>query len=335
MYDAYKTKYRLIAFGEGGGQRSIGEYAREIAWEQNAKELATKLSFTVKDEMLDKGRISKIVKPGTLVSITAECGSYKGEVARGYVTSWRPVTGGKIDEFRVQAYDELYNLMKSQDSVYYQEGTTTSAIISDIFGTWGIPLASYNGPSVAHDKIVSTSKNLAELIYSVLDDAAKKGGAPALLRAEKGKVSVIRWGSNSDVWVFDAKNSVQAEYEISTADMVTRVKVIGEKNDDERSPVEAVVDGNTSFGIRQQVHRRGTDETEADAYAAAQDILAEKGKQKETITVRSPDVPFIQKGDRVICHVGYADGSYYVKGVRHSASNGTMIMDLTTKQSEN
>ena len=334
MFDAYKTKYRLLVVDQYGIQRNIKEFATNLGWEQNARQLATTSTFNVENEKTEAGRISKLVKPGCLVIITAECESHKEEVARGYVTTWEPNLTNKKCEFKVTAYDELFNLMKSQDNLYYSEGTGTQTIISDVVGNWGIPLARYEGPNVSHDKLAFSTKNLAEVIYEVLDDAAKKGGSHAFLRCTKGKLSVLRWGPNKEIWCFDTKNSIQASYKISTESMITRVKVIGEENDDGRSPVEATLNGRTQFGIRQKIYRRGTDESLEDAQAAAQEILDEEGEPQETMTVKAPDVPFIRKGDRVYCFCGYARGYYFVRGIKHDAGNGQMTMDLTTKESE-
>ena len=55
--------------------------------------------------------------------------------------------------------------------------------------------------------------------------------------------------------------------------MVTRVKIIGKANNDGCSPVEATVDGKTSYGIRQKIVSRGTNDTLDEAKKAG-DIKA-------------------------------------------------------------
>ena len=334
MYDAYKTKYRLLVVGEDGSQYNIKEYASNLGWEENPKELAMRVTFSVKNDTPSNGRISDIAKPGCLVIITAECGSLSDEVARGYITRWQPTETNRKNEFKVTAYDESYNLQKSEDALYYQKGMSTSSIVGDITGRWGIPLAGYDGPNIVHDKLIFTGKALSEILYDVMDDATKKSGVHALVRCEKGKMRVIRWGKNNTVWAFESSNSEQTSYEISTESMITRVNVIGEENDEGRTPVEATVEGQTRYGIRQKIYKRGTDETPEEALAAANEILDEHRDPEETMKIIAPDVPFIRKGDRIYCKVGYANGYYYVKGIRHDASNGKMTMDITKKESE-
>ena len=46
------------------------------------------------------------------------------------------------------------------------------------------------------------------------------------------------------------------------------------------------------------------------------------------MTLQSPDVPFIRKGDRVYVMNGFASNYYDVKGIRHYADSCSMEMDL-------
>lgn len=81
-----------------------------------------------------------------------------------------------------------------------------------------------------------------------------------------------------------------ASHKMSTSGMITRVKVIGQEDDDGRSSVEALVNGLTKYGIRQKIYVRGKDDSVSDAQSAAQDIIDEKGQVKEEITVQAPDI---------------------------------------------
>lgn len=149
-----------------------------------------------------------------------------------------------------------------------------------------------------------------------------------MIRAAKGKVSVIEWGSNTTVYHFETDNTKQVSHKKSTSGMITRVKIIGQEDDDGRSSVEAVVNGLTKFGVRQKIYIRGKDDSVSDAQSAAQEIIDEKGQVKEDITVQAPDIPFIRKGDLVHMTVGTLKDYYYVKGIRHDADSGSMTMDL-------
>lgn len=328
MIDISKIKYRLVVMTESKKQYNIKEFVEDLGWEENDGELATRISFTAKNEKTSAGLISSLAKPGCLVGVFATDGSIDEEVARGYVTDWKPLLSGSKDKVDITCYDELYNLEESQDLIYYSSGIGTKSAITQIFDNWQIPTEKYDGPDVTHGKLAYKTESLADVLLDILDDAKKKGGGDAFIRAAKGKVSVLQWGSNKTVYHFEADNTKQVSHKMSTAGMITRVKVIGQEDDDGRSSVEAVVNGQTKFGIRQKIYVRGKDDSVSDAQSAAQDIINDKGQVDEEITVQSPDVPFVRKGDLVHITAGTLNDYYFVKGIRHNTDSMSMTMDL-------
>lgn len=328
MIDISKIKYRLVVMTESKKQYNIKEFVEDLGWEENDGELATRISFTAKNEKTSAGLISSLAKPGCLVGVFATDGSIDEEVARGYVTDWKPLLSGSKDKVDITCYDELYNLEESQDLIYYSSGIGTKSAITQIFDNWQIPTEKYDGPDVTHGKLAYKTESLADVLLDILDDAKKKGGGDAFVRAAKGKVSVLQWGSNKTVYHFEADNTKQVSHKMSTAGMITRVKVIGQEDDDGRSSVEAVVNGQTKFGIRQKIYVRGKDDSVSDAQSAAQDIINDKGQVDEEITVQSPDIPFVRKGDLVHITAGTLNDYYFVKGIRHNADSMSMTMDL-------
>ena len=63
------------------------------------------------------------------------------------------------DVFNVVAYDNLFNLQKSSDNVYFASGKKTKSILTAIFKSWGITISKYTGPNVAHKKILLKTKS--------------------------------------------------------------------------------------------------------------------------------------------------------------------------------
>jgi len=334
MIDISKIKYRLIIMTESKKQYNIKDYVEDLGWEENDGELAVRISFTAKNHNTSAGFISSLAKLGCLVGIFAEHGSTNEEVARGYIVDWKPTISGQTDKFDATCYDELYNLQESQDMIYYSSGIGTKSAIMQIFNEREIPMEKYEGPDVTHGKLAFRTEYLSDVLLDILDDAKKKGGGAAMIRAAEGKVSVLEWGSNKTVYHFEADNTVLASHKMSTSGMITRVKVIGQEDDDGRSSVEATIDGLTKYGVRQKIYVRGKDDSLSDAKLAAQDIINEKGVIQEDITVQSPDVPFIRKGDLVHLKVGTLEGYYFVKGIRHDAETASMTMDLKKAAAE-
>lgn len=335
MFDLSKIKYTLVVLDENNKSYNISDYVENLGWEENEKELAVRISFSVQNGKTSAGRLSTIANLGRLVGIfaTDEQGKYK-EAARGYIVDWRPAVSASKQRFEVKAYDDLFVLQKSQDNLFYPDKTRTRTILEDIFQKWSISLNAYDGPDVVHGKQTFKAKRISDILMEVLADAKKKGGGECIIRAEKGQVSIRKWGSNQTIYCFDADNSMMQEHLRSTDGMITRVKVIGQANDDGKSEVEFTADGKTEFGIYQKIYSKGKEETAEEAKKAANELLEEEGKLKEEITVQAPDIPFIRKGDLVYVKLGTLIGYYFVKGIRHDVEAAKMTMDLKKASDE-
>lgn len=330
MIDISKLKYKLILVTNTGKQLNITAAAEDIGWEEGDSELAMRIGFTIHNAMYEGSRLSNIAKPGCIVAIIADWGTGSEEVARGNIVDWDPnLKGSSSATLDITAYDELFNLQQSQDNRYYSAGTGTKAAITGIFNDWGIPMEKYDGPDVALAKTPFKNEYLSDILLKLLDDAVKKGAAKCMIRASKGKVSVIQKGSNTTIYHFDEDtNATLTKDKISTADLVTRVKVVGKEDSEGRQPVEAVLDGLTQYGVRQRIQNRSEDDTLETAKTAAQTILDEHGSPTRTISLEGPDVPTIRKGDKVHVKAGTLNGYFITKSVRHDAAGRSMTMEL-------
>lgn len=334
MIDLSKIRYRVVVMDESGKQYNIKDFIHNLGWEENENEISVRSSFSAKNDKTSKGYLSSIIKPGCLVGIFATDGSIDEEVARGYVETWNPIEKNSGSSLKCINYDELYKLQKSQDNRYYSSGTGTKSAIQGILDDWEIPQSDYKGPNASHGKMVCNNKYLSDIILELLDDAVKKGEEKCIIRASKGRVGIIPRGSNETVYVFRTDNTQSFSHTISTADLITRVKVVGKEDDNENTKVEATLNGETKYGIRQRIYTRGSDESLSDAKSAAQEILDEDGKIENEMTVTSPDVPFIRKGDLVYIISNLASSYYYVKSIQHNADTYSMTMELEKAESE-
>lgn len=334
MIDLLKIKYSLVLMTEAGEQLKIDDYIENLGWEENENELAARISFTAKNHKTAKGILGEAAKIGCMVGVLVQAGnSASVEVARGYLVSWNPKESLSGSTLACTCYDELYNFQQSQDNVYYSPGAGTKTVLTELFDRWQIPVETYEGPDVTHAKLVYKSESLSDIIKDLLDDAQKKGAPKCIVRASRGMVSILPYGSNKTVYCFEADNIKSVNHSLSSQGMVTRVKIIGQADDEGLSPVEATLDGQIKFGVRQKIHIREKDSSLEDARSAAQEILNEKGDLQEKITVGAPDVPFIRKGDVIYLRAAGLKAHYYVTGIRHDASSCSMSMDL--KKAEN
>ena len=166
MIDVANIKYRLVVMTEDKKQYNIKEFVENLGWEENDGELAVRISFTAKNDKTSAGLISSLAKPGCLVGIFASHGSTDEEVARGYITDWKPTLSGNKDKFDVICYDELYNLQESQELIYYSSGIGTKSAITKIFDDWQIPMDKYEGPDVTHGKLAYKTEMLSDVLRS-------------------------------------------------------------------------------------------------------------------------------------------------------------------------
>ena len=233
MIDLSKIAYRLTVMDSGGKQYNIKEFVTGLGWEENKNEISVRTSFTAKNDKTSAGRLSELIKPGCLIGIFASDGGKQDrEVARGTVQEWNPQEQSSSNTLKCVAYDSLYDLQRSQDNKFYSAGTGTKSIMTGAFDEWGIPTKGYSGPNVSHEKMKYSSSYVSDMLLDVLDDAYKKGGGKFIIRAAEGYADVVERGTNTDVYVFRVDNTKSISQSISTASLVTRVKVLGQADDD-------------------------------------------------------------------------------------------------------
>lgn len=329
MLDITKVAYKVYLVRENGEQLDITDVSSDVGWDENEGELAQRLSLTLGNIVHKGKRMSTLAKPNCIIIIKAEIDGKAEEVARGKITEWSPTRSGSADELDLQAYDELYDLQSSQDNRYVSAGTGTKTIINAIFKDWGIPVGKYEGPNVSHAKTTFKNEFLSDIILELLETAHKHGAPDCIVRASKGKVSIIPKASNEIIYCFEENHNLEmTKYKISTSDMVTVVKVVATEDKDGRQAVEAIINGKTEYGKRQKIYVRDDDDTMATATAAAKEILAEEGNPTETLNVKAPDVPMIRKGDKVKITSRAYTGYAIVLTVQHNASSKSMSMGL-------
>ena len=63
MVDISTLEYKVVAFDEGGNKHDITDLIENFGWEENDHELAVRLSFTARNDIVSKSRLSSIIKP--------------------------------------------------------------------------------------------------------------------------------------------------------------------------------------------------------------------------------------------------------------------------------
>lgn len=328
MIEVSKVHYDVIAITEKKVQLNITQAVEGLAWEEEEDELAMKVSFEMYNAKYNGSKLSSLIKIGCIVAIKAYWGSGKGIVAMANVTECERNTTKSDEIFNVVAYDNLYNMQRSQDNVYFAAGKGTKSALTEVFKSWGISLSSYSGPNVSHSKILYKNAYLGDVVRGILDEAKKKGGGKAIVRSTQNKVSIVAVGGNKDIYHFEGNNSISSKHKVSIADLVTRVKIVSSEKTDGAPKVEATVNGKTQYGVFQRIVNHASSDNLSEAKKTAQEMLDENGKPKETATVQAPDTPPVRKGDMVHLSVGALSGFYIVKSVQHNSDTGKMVMQV-------
>ncbi len=327
--DLSAITYQVVAVLSDGSKLNLETVAENIAWEENENELSMRLNLTLRDVELDTGgRLSSKLALCTVVYLFANWDGTQREVFRGTIWDWEhpQIYGEKVT---ITCYDLLYYAQKSQDNRYFSKNTKTKDVLSAIFKAWGLTMGVYSAPNEKHGKLLYKNKTVASMITETLKDAEElSGGTKSFVRANAGKVDVVEYGANADVFGFYAgQNIVQSSDRYSMTDLVTRVLVTGKEDKNGRPKTETTLNGLTQYGILQTIHARGSASL-SEAKKAAQKILQEKGKPKRITTIRAMEFPGIRKGDKVFIQTDSMSQYFYVTGVAHNATNAMMQMEV-------
>ena len=325
MINVKKLKYKVIVLTETGTQLDITNAVKDLGWSESEKELASKVTFTMLNASKNGKSLSQQVKLGCKVIVQADWGGGMKTVATATIQEATEEPSRPEEDYQILAYDCLYNLLKSSDDYYKSKGKTTTYLINDVLGQWGLSVAEYKGPNVTHDKQKFQNKKISDILLDILEEAKDKGGGKSVLRTTAtDKIAVVKWGTNDTIWALTGDNSISSMHKVTTANMVTRVKIMSTADKKSAPKVEATVSGDTTYGVFQKIITHKKKEKLSEAKAEAQKMVKENGKPEETSKVVSPDIPPLRKGDKIYLDVGALHGYFYVVSVSHDADAGKM-----------
>lgn len=326
--DISLVEYDVELLTEKGVKYLLNDALLSLTWEEQANELAQRATLTVANIAIGNTWLMAIAKINCVIYIYGKWGSGRQLLFEGTIWEWQ-YTSATLRELTITAYDRMIRLQQSKDFKYFSAGLTTQAILGDICGEWGVPLSYKWGQSLTHEKKVFNCETISDMIIGLLDEVKSKTGEKYIAYFRDGKLQIVRYGTNKTVYKFDNRTAIQTTNKLTINNLVTQVKIIGKSDDAGRAPVDAVIKGNTAYGVLQEVLRRDEDKTIATATAEANALLKERGKPEETIMVTAPDLPFLRKGDKVELAAGNLLGFLFAVGVSHNAQTKQMVMTLT------
>lgn len=327
MLDPTRIRYDLVAVTPQGERLSLIDAASNLSWGEANGELAARLQAKFLNRPIGGGWLHQKLPLGGRVMLLADWGEGWKELFQGTIFNWE-YNKDPLGVLSIVAYDSLIYLMKSKDDRYYPAGTKARVIIEDIAKAWGVPIGVIEGPDIALAKQRFQGDTLAAMLLSTLEQAKNRGGGKYVLRASGGKMYVVRPGQNQPVYAFGNDNLQRLTDQQDIEDLVTRVKILGKKNDNGRTPVVATLDGRTEFGVLQDILPLEQYDTTAAAKKAAEEMIKERGQPRKRRSVTAPDLPFLRKGDRIHLSAGTIDGMYIIAGIQHEADSRTMTMEV-------
>ena len=293
-----------------------------MTWGDEKNSIAQKADVTIANIKIEKGFISDLIELCSQVIIYVN----EQEVFKGIVWDWS-YTSALQKELSFTAYDKMIYLTQSKGNTYYSSGKSTQFLVEDICKEWGIAVC-YEWESWTHGKIPLKNMEISRQLTTVLDEAQTKLDSKYVMLMEKDTLVIRKKGSNADIYYFHGKNIESTKDHLTLQGLVTKVLVFGKSEEDQRPPLLETVDGDLQYGTLQEIITKDSNKTLNDAKKEAQNILKEKGKPEETITVSTVDVPVLRKGDKIKLVAGNLSGYFMIEGIHHDGMAKTMEMEL-------
>jgi hypothetical protein len=329
MIDISTIYYDVELITENGTRYLLNDALIHLEWEENIRELAQRATLTVANFKIGTTFLHSLAKINCVIQIHAKWnGGGKQLMFDGTIWEWHYVSATN-KELTLTCYDRLIRLQQSKDFKYYSAGMTTQAIIGDICGDWGVPFSYRWAHSLTHEKTIFNGIKISDMIIQLLEEVTQKTGEKYIVMFRGGQLQIIDYGTNNPVYRLDPTNTISTSDKLTINDLVTRVKVLGKQDNDGRAPVDALVDGDTRFGVLQEIIRRDSDKTIEAALAEANALIKQRGKPEEITQINVPDVPPIRKGDRVEISAGNLIGHFFVEGVTHMATTRRMALMIS------
>ena len=293
-----------------------------MTWGDEKNSIAQKADVTIANIKIEKGFISNLIELCSQVIIYVN----EQEVFKGIVWDWS-YTSALQKELSFTAYDKMIYLTQSKGNTYYSSGKSTQFLVEDICKEWGIAVC-YEWESWTHGKTPLKNMEISRQLTTVLDEAQTKLDSKYVMLMEKDTLVIRKKGSNADIYYFHGKNIESTKDHLTLQGLVTKVLVFGKSEEDQRPPLLETVDGDLQYGTLQEIITKDSNKTLNDAKKEAQNILKEKGKPEETITVSTVDVPVLRKGDKIKLVAGNLSGYFMIEGIHHDGMAKTMEMEL-------
>lgn len=327
---AAKPEYTAYVVA-GGTKYDITPAIESTNIADQQKQIAKCVTFQLMNSKVGDNWLTGLLGVRNRVYLYANDGTKEDEVFRGFV--WNRAYKSSLTDrtLQLRCYDNLIYLQESDHSAFFSSGKLTKDVAAALCKEWGIQLA-YTYESITHSKLPLRG-NLADIFTADLLDLVKdRTGKKYVILSEKDVMQIKPVGANSTIYHFVAgQNAIQTQSSCTMDGMTTKVIILGKADDNDRTPIEATVSGDTAqYGTLQKTISRSENTSLADAKKEAQSIIDEKGKPKWEYELHATDIPWIRKGDKVHLSAGDLTGYYIVTGIDRTITGKKreMVLDL-------
>lgn len=327
MIDLLKVDYRLTILLPSGIKLDISELILSAIHEEMKGEMAARLKVNIKNIKRGDGWVHQHVFLAKRLVLEATDGNGWKEIFRGSNFSWK--TTGEDQTVDFTAYDMLFPLMQSKEHYYFKAGMTGSSSIKQIANEQGILLGNISGPTVSLGKKMYNGL-IGDTIAKRLEESKEKDSVGYVVRSTQGKLESVKEGSNSVIYELTGETIESSSDERSIeGNFITRVKIYGnESKKGTRPKIETTLNGNTQFGVIQDILYKSDFKNIAEAKAAAKAIIKEKGNPEINRPLIHPDIPWLRKGDKIKVKFGTIDENCIVESVSRDLATRKMTLRL-------
>ncbi|WP_273485164.1 XkdQ/YqbQ family protein [Desulforamulus ruminis] len=306
-------------------------FLRELVESITLKESLDEMAYSAEIKMVVTADFPGI-QPGQEIRVS---GVPFGGTSRVYLLQpgvvWEVESSNSgVKHLSVTVYDRTIYLAKSYEDYLFPAGQTASQRLRQYAADWGITLANVPETAVPLAKTGSRYRNntIYNMIMSDLKETVEKGGEMYRPRMTPNGLELFKLGGNQEVWVLEPEQNVKDVTQRRSIDKaVTQVKVLGNAPEDRRSPVLAIVKGETEkYGTLQKIITESTITNAGEAKGKGEKHLA---GLEETFDVTGIDINTIRAGDKV----QFSGMELLVTSVKHELGNpGQMSLQLASPQ---
>ena len=253
---------------------------------------------------------------------------------RGFVWDKSQKEGLTDNSFSIKCYDQLIYWQESEGAYYFTADKTTEEMLDKIASQWRIKI-NYVVKYVRHGirEAVVARGNIADIITSDIlqQDDVQFGVHSIIIRSMKNEVYLMQVGTNETVYTLSKGCNVAEIRKFSTmSGVITRAQVVSTDPDDTSPTYGSYSSALASkYGTLVKNISQEEDMTYEKAQEAAKEAVSGNDMPKWEFDVKSVDVPWIRKGDKVNIETDTLNGSFWVKSISREISNRGKNMSMT------